>query len=268
VVGDEVGRRTFLKVAGVGGLLAFVPAVRWASVRADAPAHGVHGRFLDAHELDTLRAVTGRLVPGPSDDPDPGALEAGAAEAIDALLGAFTFDPPLVHAGGPFSDRGGTRENEMAEFVPLDALAARGWRLRLEGSRGRHELEFGGPVTGLQELYRSGLADLDRRARPGATDFASAPTAVQDRLLRDPAVTEFAALVLSDTLDAVYGAPEYRGNRHLVGWRPTRWPGDVQPRGYTDREVSEPDRVAGPALGAAAARAALSRFIVGIEDLR
>jgi Gluconate 2-dehydrogenase subunit 3 len=267
-VGEELGRRTFLKAVGVGGVLAFVPSPVWAAVRATAPTPGRPGRFLDAHELDTLRAVTSRLVPGPPDDPAPGALEAGAAEAIDALLGAFAFDPPLIHAGGPFSDRAGARNDEMAEFVPLDELAERGWRLRLEGSRGRPELEFAGPVVGLQELYRTGLADLDRRARPTATDYSSAPRQLQDSLLRDPAVADFATLVLSDTLDALYGAPEYHGNRRLVGWTANRWPGDVQPHGYADREVSEPDRDPGPALDAATARAELSKFVVGIEDLR
>ena len=40
---------------------------------------------------------------------------------------------------------------------PLDELA---WRMRLEGSQGRPEREFNGPVVGLQERYREGLAAL------------------------------------------------------------------------------------------------------------
>src|SRR5439155_724334 len=126
-----------------------------------APGPGQAGRFLTAHELDTLRAVTARFVPGPPDDPDPGALEAGVAEAIDLLLAAFTLDPPLIHAGGPFSDRAGATHDDFADFVPLDAPAALGCRIRLEGSHGLPEREFAGPVTGLQEIYRSGLAHLD-----------------------------------------------------------------------------------------------------------
>src|SRR5207302_1903727 len=83
------------------------PRARARAALASPPGPGEAGRFLTAHELDTLRVVTSRFIPGPPDDPDPGALEAGVADAIDMLLGAFTFDPPLIHAGGPFSDRAG-----------------------------------------------------------------------------------------------------------------------------------------------------------------
>ena len=95
-----LGRRAFLKATGALGLLALVPARRLQALVASVPGPGQAGRFLTAHELDTLRAVTARFVPGPPDDPDPGALEAGVAEAIDLLLAAFTLDPPLIHAGG------------------------------------------------------------------------------------------------------------------------------------------------------------------------
>ncbi len=38
--------------------------------------------------------------------------------------------------------------------------------------------------------------------------------------------------------EGAYGAPEYEGNRDLAGWRAIGYEGDVQPRGYTDEEVS------------------------------
>jgi hypothetical protein len=38
----------------------------------------------------------------------------------------------------------------------------------------------------------------------------------------------------------MYAAPEYGGNRGLVGWEYIGYLGDVQPRGYTDAEVSGP----------------------------
>src|SRR5437867_6392579 len=171
-----VGRRAFLKAAGALGLLALVPPRRLEALLASAPRPGQDGRFLTAHELDTLRAVTARFVPGPPDDPDPGALEGGVAEAIDLLLGAFTLDPPLIHAGGPFSDRAGATHDDFADFVPLDAHAELGWRIRLEGSQGLPEREFAGSVTGLQEIYRSGLAHLDERSQQAfGVDFEDAP---------------------------------------------------------------------------------------------
>jgi hypothetical protein len=269
---DERGhdRRAFLKGAGVAGLLAFVPPARWAAERAAATrtAHpGRAGRFLTAHELDTLRSVTARFLPGPPEDADPGALEAGCAEAIDMLLGAFTFHPPLIHAGGPFSNRSGARHDDIADFVALDREAELGWRIRLEGTRGKPERAFAGDVKGLQQEYRDGLAALDAKARPAHGDFASAPSAVQDAILRDAALADFAGTALSDTLDAMLGLPEYGGNRRRAGWRLAGWPGDVQPRGYTDGQVSGADPASTRSMDAVAARAALQRYLPGLEDL-
>jgi len=254
-----VDRRTFLKAAGGLGLLALAPAPRVRALLAAAPAPGQAGRFLNAHELDTLRAVAGRFIPGPPDDPDPGAVEAGAPEAIDLYLAAFAFDPPLIHAGGPFSNRAGASHDDFADFVALDAMAELGWRIRLEGTQGKPEREFAGPVTGLQELYRTGLAHLDERA--GGVGFAALPGPAQDLILRDltdNAVQDFVGLALPDVMDATYGPPEYGGNRNLAGWTVNHWPGDTQPRGFTPDEVSKPDpQAATPALSAKAAAAAL-----------
>ncbi len=38
----------------------------------------------------------------------------------------------------------------------------------------------------------------------------------------------------------MYGAPEYGGNRDGVAWAGIGFPGDVQPRGFTDAEVAGP----------------------------
>lgn len=244
---EGMSRRGFLAAAGALGVLGALPAGRTGALAAAAGPPAGGGHFLTAHELATLRAVTARLVPGPPDDPDPGALEAGAAEAIDLLLAAFRFDPPLIHAGGPFSDRAGSRRDDFARFHPLDHLAELGWRIRIEGSRDRPEREFAGPVRGLQEIYREGLAHLDERAGPGG--FASLPGPAQDAILSDQSdgsVQELVGAALANTLEAVYGAPEYGGNRGLVGWKPVRWRGDVQPRGYRPSEVSHPDPSAAP----------------------
>ena len=256
----EFRRRDVVRGLGVGALAAFIaPAAVRAALRAGAQAGApAGGYFLTAHELDTLGAVTAHLLPGPPDDPDPGAIEAGCAEAIDMLLAAFTFDPPLIHAGGPFSNRAGALRDDMAAFVPLDPLAELGWRIRLEGSQGRPERAFAGEVVGLQQQYRDGLARLD--------GFANAPPDQRDAMLLAPDVIDFSSLVLSDALDVLYGPPEYGGNRGLVGWAATGWPGDVQPRGYTVREVTEldPGPPMFPPLDAAAARDALTRYIIGI----
>ncbi len=252
----DLTRRDVVRGLGVGALLTVVaPATLRAALRPRAAAAD---RFLTAAELDTLRAVTGRLLPGPPDDPDPGAVDAGCAEAIDALLGAFTFDPPLIHAGGPFSNRAGAHRDDMARFVPMDALVELGWRIRLEGSQGKPERSFAGAVVGLQQQYRDGLARL--------AGMVGAAADAQDAMLRAPDVAEFVALVLSDSLDVLYGPPEYGGNRGLVGWTATGWPGDVQPRGYTAAQVSTLDARSPGAtpLDATTARAALTRYLIGI----
>jgi Gluconate 2-dehydrogenase subunit 3 len=253
-----ITRRDVVRGLGVGALMAFVtPSALRAALRPHDPTVAGVSRFLSETELATLRVIAGRFLPGPPDDPDPGAIEAGCAEAIDALLAAFSFDPPLVHAGGPFSNRAGAHRDDMARFVPLDALAELGWRIRIEGSQGRPERSFAGEVVGLQQLYREGLASL--------LAITGAAPDEQDAMLRDPAVADFVSLVLGDTLDVMYGPPEYGGNRGLVGWIATGWPGDVQPRGFTRREVEELDPVTPPSdvLEADAARAALTRYIPG-----
>ena len=252
-----VGRRDVIRGLGVGALMAVLaPEALGAALRPRTPAATGSAVFLTATELATLRAITGRLLPGPPDDPDPGAIEAGCAEAIDALLAAFSFDPPLIHAGGPFSDRAGGRRDDMATFVPLDALAELGWRIRIEGSQGRPERSFAGEVVGLQQRYRDGLASLQ--------GIVGAPPDQQDAMLLQPDVVDFASLVLSDALDVLYGPPEYGGNRGLVGWTATGWPGDVQPRGFTNVQVSTLDPPTAPPLDPADARQALTQYILGI----
>jgi hypothetical protein len=205
---------------------------------------GGGGRFLTRRELAALRSVTARLLPGPPDGPGPGAAEVHAAEAIDLLLGAFELHPPLIHAGGPFSGRAGGSRDDFARFIPLDAQAALGWRIRLEGSRGRPDREFAGPVVGLQEIYRSGLARLNQRARAhGHRAFVRAPAAIQDALLasRDAVVERFVRAATYNGLEALCGPPEYGGNYALAGWHGLGWLGDAQPDGFTASEVSEPD---------------------------
>ena len=51
-----------------------------------------------------------------------------------------------------------------------------------------------------------------------------------------PEAADFVSVVLADTLDVMYGPPEYGGNRDLSGWRMIGYAGDVQPRGWSDAE--------------------------------
>lgn len=188
-------------------------------------------RFLDDHELETLRAVVDRVVPGPPEDATPGAVQARCAEGIDALLAAFTVSPPRIYAGAPFSDRGGAEHNDFEDFLALDRYELKAWRRRIT-HRG----------TGYQDVYRHGLAALDAAAGP--TGFAALPGPARDVILRgssDPAVTALVDVVVPHTLELMYGAPEYGGNHELVGWEITSFEGDVQPRGWTREQVESPE---------------------------
>ena len=179
-------------------------------------------------EFATLRAACAQMLPSGPDG--PGADEAGVADYIDAFLGAFTFDPPRIWAGGPTSGRMGG-DARFATFHRLSALDELAWRMRIEGSMGRPEREFNGPVVGLQECYRDGLAALGE-------DFTEVDGSEQRRRLRAGAT--FCALLWEHCCEGLYGAPEYGGNRDGVGWAAIGRDGDVQPRGFSDAEVSGP----------------------------
>jgi hypothetical protein len=182
--------------------------------------------FLTETERATVVAAAERLVP-PLDG-HPGAAALGVVDYIDGLLDAFSVEPPRIWAGGPFSGRaGGTAGfGHFLELSPLETLA---WRTRIEGSLGIPERERLGPVIGWQQRYRAGLAAL-------GVDFAGLPHAEQDERL--DALGEFRGLLYEHVVEGAYAAPEYLGNRDLAGWTAIGFPGDVQPRGYTDEEVA------------------------------
>ena len=182
-------------------------------------------RWFSDDEYAVVLVACSRLIPT---DEDPGATEAGVVDYIDGLLGAFLTDPPRIWAGGPYSGRAGG-DARFAAFHRLTALDELAWRTRIEGSLGIPEREFNGPVVGLQQRYRDGLAAL-------GPDFAALGAEQQDERLHDNA--EFTTLLHEHACEGMYAAPEYGGNRNLLGWGYIGFEGDMQPRGYSDREVS------------------------------
>jgi Gluconate 2-dehydrogenase subunit 3 len=188
-------------------------------------------RFLSPSEHDVVAAAAERLIPATATDAGgghPGGRAGGAADYVDGLLGAFTVDPPLIYAGGPFSGRAGGRTS-FADFTPLHPLEELAWRTRIEGSQGIAAREFNGPVVGWQQRYRDGIAAL-------GDDFLAVDGAEQDRRL--DTVPELRDLLYTHACEGLYGAPEYGGNPGGSVWRAIEFPGDVQPRGYTDDEVT------------------------------
>ena len=187
-------------------------------------------RFFTAGQAAVVEAATARIAPGPADDPaeagHPGAREADVTGYIDSMLGALgSLDDaaPLVFAGGPWSNRHTSGPDLMAHFLPLDPVARIAWRRRL---------------TGWQQKYRQGIATLDKLA---GGDFTKASGAKQDEILVMSALSDFVSLLFGHTIEGLYAAPEYGGNRGLAGWKEIGFPGDIQPRGYTADEVSRSD---------------------------
>jgi hypothetical protein len=183
--------------------------------------------WLGDEEYRILSAACARLIPT---DETPGAVEAGVPDYIDGMLGAFLIDPPRIWAGGPSSGRFGGI-NGFERFHVLNAIDELAWRMRIEGSQGITEREFNGPVVGWQQIYRDGLAAL-------GSDFCDLSGEEQDQRLR--AQEEFTTVLYEHCCEGMYGAPEYGGNKDTVAWKAIDFLGDVQPRGFTDAEVSEP----------------------------
>ena len=217
----DLSRRDFVKGAGLLPLAAAMP--RGALARALADTSTTY-RFFTHHQAAVVIEATARLIPGPQDDPSeaghPGAREANVVRYIDTMLAAFTFHPPKVHAGGPFSARAGGGHDDMRYFVPLPRMRRLGWERRL---RRYHR------------AYRRGVEELDSLA---GGNFAQAPPSQQDGAL---AQSSFRSLLFEHAIEGMYAVPEYGGNRRLVGWKDIEFPGDSQPRGYTKGQVSHAD---------------------------
>jgi hypothetical protein len=190
-------------------------------------------RFFTGHEATVVEDATARIAPGPRDDPaeagHPGAREAAVTDYIDMMLGSLRtvsgtgVPPPMIFAGGPWSNRHTSGPDLMASFVTLDPVTRIAWRKRL---------------TGWQQQYQQGIAALDKLA---GGDFTRAAPAEQDKILATQSVSTFTALLFEHTIEGLYANPEYGGNRGLAGWQDIGFPGDIQPRGYTGGEVERSD---------------------------
>lgn len=138
------------------------------------------------------------------------------------MLGTLELSPPRIFAGGPFSNRAGWPIDDMAKFLGLTPAQVSGWTLRLAGFRAR---------------YREGVKTLDKMA--GGDFTAAGPEKMDEILAQDPG--GFMTLLFTHAIEGMYSAPEYGGNAGLVGWHEISWPGDRQPRGYSDSAVSLSD---------------------------
>ena len=184
-------------------------------------------RFFTPHQAAVVEDATARIAPGPQDDPaekgHPGAREADVTSYIDTMLAALQDDPPMIFAGGPWSNRHTSGPDLMARFATLDPVAKIAWRKRL---------------TSWQDQYRKGISNLDKLA---GGDFTKAARDKQDKILATASVGTFTSLLFEHTIEGLYASPEYGGNRGRSGWKEIGFPGDIQPRGFTPDEVERSD---------------------------
>jgi len=129
----------------------------------------------------------------------------------------------MIFAGGPWSNRHTSGPDLMARFAALDPVAKIAWKKRL---------------TTWQAQYARGIEALDKLA---GGDFTKATKQKQDKILATQSVSTFTSLLFEHTIEGLYGAPEYGGNRGQSGWQEIGFPGDIQPRGYTADEVERSD---------------------------
>ncbi len=199
--------------------------------RQNPPAPGARAlRFFTTHQAAVIEDATARIAPGPADDPaekgHPGAREAGVTGYIDSMLGALDGSgsvPPMIFAGGPWSNRHTSGPDLMNSFAKLDPVTRIAWRKRL---------------AGWQQQYTRAIATLDKLADG---DFTKVTPADQDKILAGKDISGFTSLLFEHTIEGMYASPEYGGNRGLVGWKDISFPGDIQPRGYTSDEVERSD---------------------------
>ena len=170
-----------------------------------------------------------------------------------ALAGAPAFAGRPIFAGGPFSDRNpfpdpntGTPsnqfpENAFATVVPLTRLQRLAWTVRLLGADAVPEVADNPLARTLADVdlrnrYQAGLALV---ASISDTDFG-APFDELTNEQQDAVVAKvkrqsrtFYDLLTDHTIEGMLSAPEYGGNKDLIGWTLVRFDGDSQPLGYT-----------------------------------
>jgi hypothetical protein len=248
-----LSRRQFLKAGAV-----VLAAVSLPLTRAERTWAAARGRFFTRSERATLNALCDRILPR---DGDPGALALDAPRYIERLLAAFDHPVPRIFAGGPFSGRNpfpnssdGTPSrkrprNSFKHFLPLTRVQDIRWRAELFGSAAVSGADFNdavlGPLVGLRDVYRTGLA----RVNEVATMVAGAPFARLTDTRQDDVLAAldmagvlqpdarrggtFLDLLIRHTLEGCFSVPEYGGNNRRRGWRLIGLEGDSQPLGYS-----------------------------------
>ncbi|HVN83454.1 MAG TPA: gluconate 2-dehydrogenase subunit 3 family protein [Candidatus Binatia bacterium] len=124
------------------------------------------------------------------------------------------------------------------ETLPLSRVRLLGWKIRVLGASAVPEAAANPLATGsidvdLRRKYHDGLAAIETRSRATYGKSFVDLTADQQRKVLDASDPNFTTLLTYHTLEGMFGAPEYGGNRDRLGWQLIHFDGDSQPLGYT-----------------------------------
>lgn len=171
-----------------------------------------------------------------------------AADLQRAASAIFAHRP--IYAGGPFSGRQpfgdfatGTATtqfpgNSFASSLPLNRMQRLSWEVRLNGAESVAEVAANPLATSLaivdlRRKYSEGLAAIESTSQQQfQKSFVALSADEQDQVLA-ASDAAFYELVTQQTVEGMLCAPEYGGNRNLIGWQLTGFDGDSQPLGYT-----------------------------------
>lgn len=196
-------RRDFLRgAAGLAFASATVPSPAGAGAGGGAAPVYAPG-FFSADEWAFVQAAVDRLIP--ADGNGPGAIEAGVPVFLDKQMQLPYGHGAYWYMQGPFHP---------------DAPATLGYQMRLAP----------------RELYRAGIAAIDRAARAThGKPFAALDAAARDAMLtladtaalgQDTALAAaFFGLLLRNTREGYFADPMYGGNRGMAAWKMIGFPG-------------------------------------------
>ncbi len=140
------------------------------------------------------------------------------------IAGAATAGGALISCGGARSPwrfltaaEGRTLAALCEQIIPTDQTPGAAWA----GVVNFIDRQLMGPYRRHRDLYRAGLAEIDRAAANLGKPFADLDAPRQTALLQslDGALKRFFTLVIAHTMQGYYGDPRHGGNRDAVSWR-------------------------------------------------
>ena len=217
-----LGGLTLLPLVAVNG----VPPAASADPADVVDAADTPYLYLSPHQAAVLDAATRRLIPGPEDDsagnhPGGARSKRGPLHGHHAVRRSHSRRPRCTPAG-----RGAT-----APAAPRTS-----WPTSSRSTAPRTTPGNSGSPT-----FAASTPPASRylTSWPAATSPRCRQTK-QDSILTTGQAVSFTQLLFGHAIEGMYSVPEYGGNANLVGWQDIEWPGDIQPRGYTDAEVEAP----------------------------